>query len=118
METNPAYSAIVNKPINTAAFFTTKLSQEVTITKMSTKDTSEGNVIATVTATISSETKQLAIITFPEVTLATGEYLSLFSSDNDNINFYYSGSAVTDANNIKDAGFISRTPVVYGSGTP
>lgn len=118
METNPAYSAIINKPINTAAFFTTKLSQEVTITKMSTKDTSEGDIIATVTATIPSETKQLAVITFPEVTLATGEYLSLFSSDNDNINFYYSGSAVTDANNIKDAGFISRTPVVYGSGTP
>ena len=117
LETNPAYEAIVNKPINAAAFFTTKTSQDVAVMKMSAKNATEGTLIAIVTATTSSTTKQLATITFPEVTLAEGEYLALFSADNTDINFYYASASVTDANGIADAGFYSRIPTVYGDGT-
>ena len=116
-DTNAAYDALIGKPINTAAFFTNKTSQNVAVTKISSKGAESGELIATVTATIPSATKQLATITFPEVTLADGEYLSLFSQDDANINFYYASGSVTDANGIADNGFMSRTPKVYGSGT-
>lgn len=116
-DTNAAYDALIGKPINTAAFFTNKTSQNVAVTKISSKGAESGELIATVTATIPSTAKQLATITFPEVTLADGEYLSLFSQDDADINFYYASGSVTDANGIADSGFMSRTPKVYGSGT-
>lgn len=116
MESNPAHTALVGKPINIAHFFTTLDSQQVTVTKMASKSATTGEVIATVTA-MKDSSGDFAIITFPEVTLADGEYLSLFSGTDANINFYYASGAVTDANGLTDVGFISRVPQVYGSGT-
>ena len=116
-ETNPAYKYLVGKPINIAAFYTNKTSQKVTVMKVPYYKSTTGEVIATVTATIPSATKQLAVITFPEVTLKEGEYLSLFSQEDSDIHFYYSPSAVTDAAGVVDNGFYSRLPILYGSGT-
>ena len=116
-ETNAAYGNLVGKPINTAAFFTNKTSQTVTVMKISGYGVTAGEVIATVTATIPTASKQLAVIHFPDVTLKEGEYLSLFSQEDDNIQFYYSTSEVKDAAGVTDSGFYSRLPVLYGSGT-
>lgn len=115
-----AYNAYVGKPVNTIGFFTNKASQNVTIGKV----TENGGVdametIATVTAVNpSGATKGFCYITFPTVTLAQGECLAMFAQDDDNINFYYSGSSsLTDANGIVDTNFYGRVPKVYGSGT-
>lgn len=116
-EENPAYACLIGKPINTAAFFTGKTSQKVTVMKVPYYNSATGEVIATVTATIPSATKQLAIITFPEVTLKEGEYLSLFSQEDSDIQFYYSTTSVTDAAGVTDKGFYSRLPILYGTGT-
>ena len=116
-ESNAAYDHLIGKPINTAAFFTNKTSQTVTVIKMASYGADAGEVIATITATIPSAAKQLAVIYFPEVTLKDGEYLSLFSQEDKNIQFYYSTSSVQDANGIVDSGFNSRLPILYGSGT-
>lgn len=115
----PAYEAYVGKPVNTIGFFTDKASQDVTIVVGPENGTMEdSNVIATVTATNSSGSKGLSVITFPEVTLSDGECLMFFASANDDINFYYAGSnGVTDANGIVDGNFYGRVPQVFGSGT-
>ena len=116
-DTNPAYSQLVGKPINTAAFFTNKTSQTVTVMKVPSYRATSGEVIATVTATIPAASKQLAVIYFPEVTLKEGEYLSLFSQEDANIQFYYTSTAVEDASGVVDNGFYTRLPILYGSGT-
>lgn len=116
-DSNPVYSQLIGKPINTAAFFTNKTSQTVTVMKVPYHGARSGEVIATVTATIPSATKQLAVITFPEVTLKEGEYLSLFSQEDANIQFYYSATSITDAAGVTDNGFYTRLPILYGSGT-
>ena len=116
-DTNPAYSQLVGKPINTAAFFTNKTSQTVTVMKVPSYRATSGEVIATVTATIPAASKQLAVIYFPEVTLKEGEYLSLFSQEDANIQFYYTSAAVEDASGVVDSGFYTRLPILYGSGT-
>ena len=115
-DTNPAYSQLVGKPINTAAFFTNKTSQTVTVMKVPSYRATSGEVIATVTATIPAASKQLAVIYFPEVTLKEGEYLSLFSQEDANIQFYYTSTAVEDASGVVDNGFYTRLPILYGSG--
>ena len=114
---NPAYSQLVGNPINTAAFFTNKTSQTVTVMKVPSYRATSGEVIATVTATIPAASKQLAVIYFPEVTLKEGEYLSLFSQEDANIQFYYTSTAVEDASGVVDNGFYTRLPILYGSGT-
>ena len=116
-DSNPAYDCLIGKPINIAAFYTNKTSQTVTVMKVPYYKSTTGEVIATVTATIPSATKQLAVITFPEVTLKDGEYLSLFSQEDSDIQFYYSTSAVTDAAGVTDNGFNSRLPILYGAET-
>ena len=116
-DTNPAYSQLIGKPINTAAFFTNKTSQTVTVMKVPSYRATSGEVIATVTATIPAASKQLAVIYFPEVTLKEGEYLSLFSQEDANIQFYYTSAAVEDAYGVVDNGFYTRLPILYGSGT-
>lgn len=115
----PAYEAYVGKPINTLGFFTDKASQDVTIVVGPEKGTMEDSrVLATVTATTSGNAKELAVITFPEVTLADKECLMIFASANDDINFYYNGTnSVTDANGLVDGNFYGRVPQVFGSGT-
>lgn len=115
-ETSAAYSKIVGVPINTAHFFTTKDTQQVAVVKIASKGATTGELIDTVTAT-KDTTGNFAIITFPAVTLADGEYLSLFSADNSDINFMYGNGAITDANGIADSAFYSRVPTVYGSGS-
>lgn len=115
---NSIYKQLIGKPINTAAFFTNKTSQTVTVMKVPYKGATAGEVIATVTATIPSATKQLAVITFPDVTLAEGEYLSLFSQEASDIQFYYATMGVNESvTGALDNGFNSRLPVLYGSGT-
>lgn len=115
---NSIYKQMIGKPINTAAFFTNKTSQTVTVMKVPYKGATAGEVIATVTATIPSATKQLAVITFPDVTLAEGEYLSLFSQEDSDIQFYYATKGVNESvTGALDNGFNSRLPVLYGSGT-
>ena len=116
-DSNPAYSQLIGKPINTAAFFTNKTSQTVTVMKIPSYRATTGEVIATVTATIPAARKQLVTIYFPEVTLKEGEYLSLFSQEDPNIQFYYTSTAVTDAFGVEDNGFYTRLPILYGSGT-
>ena len=116
-DSNPAYSQLVGKPINTAAFFTNKTSQTVTVMKIPSYKATTGEVIATVTATIPSANKQLAVIYFPEVTLKEGEYLSLFSQEDSDIQFYYTSAGVEDAAGVMDNGFYTRLPILYGSGT-
>lgn len=116
-DANPAYSQLIGKPINTAAFFTNKTSQTVTVMKVPSYRATSGEVIATVTATIPAASKQLAVIYFPEVTLKEGEYLSLFSQEDANIQFYYTSAAVEDASGVVDNGFYTRLPILYGSGT-
>lgn len=115
----PAYEAYVGKPVNTLGFFTDKASQDVTIVVGPENGTMEDcRVLATVTAKSSGTAKELAVINFPEVTLADKECLMAFASANDDINFYYNGtSSVTDANGIKDGNFYGRVPQVFGSGT-
>ena len=115
-DSNPAYSQLIGKPINTAAFYTNKTSQTVTVMKVPLYQANAGEVIATVTATIPSASKQLAVIYFPEVTLKEGEYLSLFSQEDSNIQFYYTSAAVKDASGVLDEGFYTRLPILYGSG--
>ena len=115
-DSNPAYSHLVGKPINTAAFFTNKTSQTVTVMKVQSYRSTTGEVIATVTATIPHASKQLAVIYFPEVTLKEGEYLSLFSQEDSDIQFYYTTDAVEDASGVLDNGFYTRLPILYGSG--
>ena len=116
-DSNPAYSQLIGKPINTAAFYTNKTSQTVTVMKVPSYQANAGEVIATVTATIPSASKQLAVIYFPEVTLKDGEYLSLFSQEDSNIQFYYTSAAVKDASGVLDEGFYTRLPILYGSGS-
>ena len=116
-DTNPVYSQLIGKPINTAAFFTNKTSQTVTVMKVPSYRATSGEVIAKVTATIPAASKKLAVIYFPEVTLKDGEYLSLFSQEDDNIQFYYTSTGVEDASGVMDNGFYTRLPILYGSGT-
>jgi hypothetical protein len=117
-DNNDVYKALIGKPINTAAFFTNKRSQNVTVMKIASKGATSGEAIATVTATTAGTGKQLAIIEFPEVTLKNGEYLSLFSQEDKNIQFYYSTSSVKDsATGEVDQAFYSRLPILYGTGT-
>lgn len=116
-DSNPAYSQLIGKPINTAAFFTNKTSQTVTVMKIPSYHSATGEVIATVTATIPYASKQLAVIHFPEVILKEGEYLSLFSQEDSNIQFYYTSSGVEEASGVLDSGFYTRLPILYGSGT-
>ena len=117
-DNNDVYKALIGKPINTAAFFTNKRSQNVTVMKIASKGATSGEAIATVTATTAGTGKQLAIIEFPEVTLKNGEYLSLFSQEDKNIQFYYSASSVKDsATGEVDKAFYSRLPILYGTGT-
>lgn len=115
METSQIYTTIIGKPINTMAFFTTKDSQSVTVMKIASKGATTGTVIDTVTAI--KDATGIATISFPTVTLTSGEYLSLFSSTNDDIQFSYSTTAKADVNGITSSGFYSRLPIVYGSGT-
>ena len=116
-DTNPVYWQMVGKPINTAAFFTNKQSQTVTVMKVASKGATCGEVIATTTATALYAGKQLVTIHFPEITLQEGEYLSLFSQEDGNIQFFYLSTGVTDANGTLDEGFYTRLPILYGSGT-
>ena len=116
-DSNPVYSQLVGKPINTASFFTNKTSQTVTVMKVPYHGATTGEEIATVQATISTATKQLAVIHFPEVTLSEGEYLSLFSQEDSDIQFYYSSTGVEDASGLMDNGFYTRLPLLYGSGS-
>ena len=117
-DNNNVYKSLIGKPINTAAFFTNKRSQNVTVMKIASKGATSGEAIATVTATTVGTGKQLAIIEFPEVTLKNGEYLSLFSQEDKNIQFYYSASSVKDsATGEVDQAFYSRLPILYGTGT-
>ena len=116
-DSNPAYSQLIGKPINTAAFYTNKTSQTVIVMKVPSYQANAGEVIATVTATIPSASKQLAVIYFPEVTLKNGEYLSLFSQEDSNIQFFYTSTAVEDAAGVLDNGFYTRLPILYGSGS-
>ena len=117
-DNNDVYKALIGKPINTAAFFTNKRSQNVTVMKIASKGATSGEAIATVTATTVGTGKQLAIIEFPELTLKNGEYLSLFSQEDKNIQFYYSASSVKDsATGEVDKAFYSRLPIIYGTGT-
>ena len=117
-DNNDVYKALIGKPINTAAFFTNKRSQNVTVIKIASKGATSGEAIATVTATTVGTGKQLAIIEFPELTLKNGEYLSLFSQEDKNIQFYYSASSVKDsATGEVDKAFYSRLPILYGTGT-
>jgi len=117
-DNNDVYKALIGKPINTAAFFTNKRSQNVTVMKIASKGATSGEAIATVTATTVGTGKQLAIIEFPEVTLKNGEYLSLFSQEDKNIQFYYSTSSVKDsATGEVDQDFYGRLPILYGTGT-
>ena len=64
-DSNPAYSQLIGKPINTAAFYTNKTSQTVTIMKVPSYRSTTGEVIATVTSTIPYARKQLAVLYFP-----------------------------------------------------
>ena len=117
-DNNDVYKALIGKPINTAAFFTNKRSQNVTVMKIASKGATTGEVIANVTATTTGSGKQLATIQFPDVTLKSGEYLSLFSQEDKNIHFYYSASSVKDsATGEVDQAFYSRLPILYGTGT-
>ena len=117
-DNNDVYKALIGKPINTAAFFTNKRSQNVTVMKIASKGATTGEVIANVTATTTGSGKQLATIQFPDVTLKSGEYLSLFSQEDKNIQFYYSASSVKDsATGEVDQAFYSRLPILYGTGT-
>ena len=50
-DSNPAYSQLIGKPINTAAFYTNKTSQTVTVMKVPSYKSTTGEVVATVTAT-------------------------------------------------------------------
>lgn len=117
-DNNDVYDNMVGKPINTAAFFTNKKSQKVTVMKLPYKGATSGEVIATVTATVSSTSKSLAVINFPEIILSDGELLSLFSQEDDDIQFYYSTNGVNDsASGALDKNFYSRLPILYGSGS-
>lgn len=115
-DTNAAYKKIVGVPINTAHFFTTKATQQVAVMKIPSKNAASGELIATVTAN-KDASGNFAIIEFPTVTLQQGEYLSLFSADNSDIDFKYATAAVVDANGVSDKDFYTRVPKVYGSGT-
>ena len=113
------YNAYVGKPVNTIGFFTTLASQNITIGKVAEKGgESDMTVIATVTATNpTGTTKGFCSVTFPTVTLNSGECLVIFAQTDDVINFYYNSNAsVTDANGIVDGNFYGRVPKVYGSG--
>lgn len=115
-----AYNAYVGKPVNTVGFYTTLASQNITIGKVAEKGgEADMTTIATVTATNpTGTTKGFCSVTFPTVTLNSGECLVIFAQTDANINFFYNGNAsVTDANGIKDANFYGRVPKVYGSGT-
>ena len=114
------YNAYVGKPVNTIGFFTTLASQNITIGKVAEKGgESDMTVIATVTATNpTGTTKGFCSVTFPTVTLNSGECLVIFAQTDKEINFYYNSNAsVTDANGIVDGNFYGRVPKVYGSGT-
>ena len=113
-----AYNAYVGKPVNTIGFFTDKASQNVTVAVGSENGTMEDfNVIATVEAINTSGNKAFTIINIPEVTLTSGQCLCAFASAEDDINFYYAMSNITDANGIVDNNFYGRVPQVFGSGT-
>lgn len=115
-DTNAAYKKIAGVPINTAHFFTSKATQQVAVMKISAKNASSGELIATVTAN-KDASGNFAVIEFPTVTLQQGEYLSLFSADDADIDFKYASAAVVDANGVSDKDFYTRVPKIYGSGT-